>query len=347
MKAMTFHGAGQPAFETVPEPAIEQPTDVLVRITSATICGTDLHILKGDVPEVRDGTVLGHEATGIVEEVGAAVRSLRKGDRVLVPAISACGICSYCRKQMYGQCLNGGGWMFGHLTNGLQAEYARVPFADTSVHKIPPQLQDIDVLFLTDILATGDECGILRGDVHAGDAVAIVGAGPIGLSALMTGKLHGPRMMILIDLDEGRLEMARRFGADHTVNPAKQDPREVISRLTPNGVDVAVEAVGVPDTFTLCTELVRPGGHVANVGVHGQPATLHLEALWIKNITITTQLVDGYTIPLLLELIAMGKLDARPFATHVFSFDEYPRAYEVFSKAAESKACKVVVQMAA
>jgi alcohol dehydrogenase len=318
-----------------------------VRITSTTICGTDLHILKGDVPEVRTGTILGHEAVGVIEDAGSAVSTLHKGDRVIVPAITACGVCNYCRKQMYGQCQNGGGWIFGHLINGLQASYARVPFADTSLYRVPDGLDDVDVLFLTDILATGYECGIVRGDVRPGSAIAIVGAGPIGLSALVTGKLHGPRMSIMIDLDESRLELARSLGADAVINPSRQDVAQEVRRLTGLGVDVAIEAVGVPSTFEQCTELIRPGGCVANIGVHGKPVTLHLESLWIKNVTITTQLVDGNTIPLLLDLIAAGKLDPRPFASHTFGFDQLPEAYDVFQNAAETKACKVVIKAAA
>jgi alcohol dehydrogenase len=347
VKAVVYHGPGDKRWESVSDPRIEAPTDVLARITTTTICGTDLHILKGDVPEVKPGTVLGHEAVGIVEETGSAVTRFRKGDRVVIPAISGCGFCEYCRRQMYGQCQNGGGWIFGHTTNGLQAEYARVPFADASLHKVPERLTDVDVLFLTDILATGYECGIIRGGVKAGDAVAIVGAGPIGLAALLTSKLHGPRKTIMIDLDDNRLALAAELGADQTVNPSKEDAGQVVMRLTGNGADVAIEAVGVPDTFEMCTELVRPGGHVANIGVHGKSATLHLESLWIKNVTITTQLVDGYTIPLLLELIELGKLDATPLATNTYDFDHFSEAYETFGHASEAKACKVVIKRAA
>jgi alcohol dehydrogenase len=346
MKAVVYHGPGDRRFEDVPDPKVEAPTDVIARITSATICGTDLHILKGDVPEMKPGTILGHEAVGIIEEAGAAVSQFHKGDRVIIPAITACGICSYCRRQSYGQCLNGGGWIFGHLINGLHAEYARVPFADTSLHKVPEQLQDVDVLFLTDILATGYECGIVRGSVRAADAVAIVGAGPIGLSALMTSKFQGPRMTIMIDLDDNRLQLAKKLGADHVINSSKEDVQKAIAKLTGTGVEVAIEAVGIPDTFELCTQIVRPGGHVANIGVHGKPVTLHLETLWIKNLTITTQLVDGYTIPMLLELIKIGKLDPKPLATHTFTFDQFSDAYDTFSRASETKACKVVIQTA-
>jgi alcohol dehydrogenase len=346
VRAVVYHGPGDRRFEDVPDPKVEAPTDVIARITSATICGTDLHILKGDVPEMKPGTILGHEAVGIIEEAGAAVSQFHKGDRVIIPAITACGICSYCRSQSYGQCLNGGGWIFGHLINGLHAEYARVPFADTSLHKVPQHLQDVDVLFLTDILATGYECGIVRGCVRAADAVAIVGAGPIGLSALLTSRFQGPRMTIMIDLDNNRLKLAKKFGADHVIDSSKEDVQKAITKLTGSGVEVAIEAVGIPETFELCTQLVRPGGHVANIGVHGKPVTLHLETLWIKNLTITTQLVDGYSIPMLLELIKIGKLDSKPLASHTFTFDQFSDAYDTFSRANETNACKVVIQTA-
>ncbi len=344
MKAVVYHGPGDRRFEDVADPKVEAPTDVVARITTATICGTDLHILKGDVPEVKSGTILGHEAVGIVEDAGSAVTKFKKGDRVIIPAITACGMCSYCRNHSYGQCTNGGGWIFGYKINGLQAEYARVPFADTSLLKVPDELKDTDVLFLTDILATGYECGIVRGGVAAADSVAIVGAGPIGLSALVTSKFHGPRMTIMIDLDDNRLALAKQLGADYVINPSKENAQEAVARLTGTGVEVAIEAVGVPQTFELCTELVRPNGHVANIGVHGKPVTLHLEKLWIKNLTITTQLVDGYTIPMLLDLIKIGKLDPKPLGTHTFAFDQYMEAYDTFSKASETKACKVVIE---
>lgn len=344
MRAIVYHGPNDRRFEEVPDPKIEAPTDVIARITTTTICGTDLHILKGDVPEVKPGTILGHEAVGIIEEVGAAVVQFNKGDRVLIPAISACGICANCRKHSYGQCLNGGGWIFGYMIHGLQAEYARVPFADMSLHKVPEELEDVDVLFLTDVLATGYECGIVRGNVQAADAVAIVGAGPVGLSALLTSKFQGPRMTIVIDLDDNRLALAKKLGADHVINSSKEDPLEAVIKLTGSGVEVAIEAVGIPATFELCTQLVRPNGRVANIGVHGKPVTLHLEKLWIKNLTITTQLVDGYTVPMLLDLIKIGKLDAKPLATHTFTFDQLPEAYDTFGKASAAKACKVVVK---
>jgi alcohol dehydrogenase len=345
MKALVYHGPGRRSWDEVPDPTIQEPTDAIVRIDSSTICGTDLHILKGDVPAVKPGTILGHEAVGTVVEVGSAVTTLQAGHRVLVSCITSCGRCRFCKEGHYGLCTGGGGWIFGHLIDGLQAELARVPFADTSVYKVPAELTDEQVLFLADILPTAYEVGILNGRVQPGDTVAIVGAGPIGLAAIMTAKLFTPAHIVAIDLDDSRLEKAREFGADVTINNGSEAAVEAVMQLTGGlGVDVAIEAVGVPDTFELCTELVRPGGHVANVGVHGHSATLHLETLWIRDITITTGLVDTFTTADLLKLIAGGKLDATPFATHRFPLDETMSAYDTFGDAAATHALKVVLE---
>jgi alcohol dehydrogenase len=345
MKALVYHGPGLRSWEEKPDPSIQEPTDAVVRIDSATICGTDLHILKGDVPEVQPGTILGHEAVGTVVEIGAAVTTLEPGDRVLVSCITSCGRCAFCKQGHYGLCTGGGGWIFGHLIDGLQAEYARVPFADTSLYRIPDELTDEDVLFLADILPTAYEVGVLNGGVGPGDTIAIVGAGPIGLATVLTAKLYTPGKIVAIDLADSRLEKAREFGADVTINNGQEDAVERMLELTDGlGADVAVEAVGVPETFELCAELVRPGGRIANVGVHGHPATLHLEKLWIRDVTITTGLVDTVTTPRLLKLIAEGRLDATPFATHRFPLDETMSAYDTFAAAAETEALKVVLE---
>jgi alcohol dehydrogenase len=344
MKALVFHGPGERAWDTVPDPELVDETDAIVKIDTATICGTDLHILKGDVPEVQPGTILGHEAVGTVVEKGSAVTTLEEGDRVLVSCITACGRCRFCKEGHYGLCVGGGGWILGHLINGLQADFARVPFADTSTHKLPPEIADEQALFLADILPTSYEVGVLNGGVVPGDTVAIVGAGPIGLAAIMTALLYTPGRIIALDVAEARLEHARAFGADVTINNAEIDPVERIMELTSGlGVDVAIEAVGIPETFELCADIVRPGGHVANVGVHGKPATLHLEKLWIKDVTIKTGLVDTSTTPRLLELIANGRLDPTPFATHSFALAETEQAYETFADAASTNALKVVL----
>jgi alcohol dehydrogenase len=345
MKALVYHGPGERRWEEVPDPTLEEPTDVIVRIDSSTICGTDLHILKGDVPEVKPGTILGHEAVGTVVETGSAVTTLEPGDRVLVSCITACGRCRFCKEGHYGLCTGGGGWIFGHLIDGLQAEYARVPFADTSVYKVPAGLSDEQVLFLADILPTAYEVGILNGRVEPGDTVVVVGAGPIGLATIMTARLHTPGHIVAVDLDDSRLAKALDFGADVVVNSGTDDPVGRVMELTEGlGADVAIEAVGVPETFELCAEVIRPGGRVANVGVHGHPATLHLEKLWIRDVLITTGLVDTFTTPKLLKLIASGRLDPTAFATHRFSLEETMDAYDVFGAAAETNALKVVLE---
>jgi alcohol dehydrogenase len=287
MKALVFHGPGSKAWEEVPKPQILDNTDAVVRVDCTTICGSDLHILKGDVPEVTTGRILGHEAVGTVESVGSAVTTVAPGDRVLVSCISACGRCRYCRESRYGQCLGGGGWILGHLIDGTQAEFVRVPFADTSTYKVPQGPSDEEVLMLADILPTAYEVGVLNGHVQPGDTVVVVGAGPIGLSAILGAQLYSPSRIIAIDLADARLEAAKLFGADLMVNNGREDPVAYVRDLTDGlGADVAIEAVGVPASFELCTELVRPGGHVANIGVHGKPATLHLESLWTRDVTI-------------------------------------------------------------
>ena len=345
MKALVYHGPGQRAWDTVDDPAIVDSTDAIVRIDTSTICGTDLHILKGDVPETAPGTVLGHEAVGTVQEVGASVSTVAQGDRVLMSCVSSCGRCRYCKEGRYGQCLGGGGWIFGHLIDGLQAEYARVPFADNSVYKVPEQLSDEQVLFLADILPTSFEVGVLNGMVAPGDVVAIVGAGPIGLAAMLTARLYTPGRIVAIDLADSRLDSARRFGADTTVNNSSEDPVARVMELTDGlGADVAFEAVGMPQTFELAAELIRPGGRVANIGVHGQSATLHLEKLWIRDVTITTGLVDTFSIPQLMRLIASGRLDPSLFATHHFPLGDTMAAYDTFSDAANTNALKVVLE---
>jgi alcohol dehydrogenase len=344
MKALTYHGPGEKDWDTVLDPTITAGTDAIVEITSSTICGTDLHILKGDVPEVTPGTILGHEAVGIVVATGAAVTTVAEGDRVLVSCITSCGRCRFCKQARYGLCIGGGGWILGHTVNGVQAELARIPFADTSLYKVPEQLSDEQVLFLADILPTAYEVGVLNGNVEPGDTVVVVGAGPVGLAAVMTAKLYTPGRIIAIDREPSRLAMAAGFGADVTINNSHDDPVALVMDLTDGlGADVAIEAVGVPATFDLCTELVRSGGRVANVGVHGTPVTLHLERLWIKGVTVTTGLVDTSTTPRLLQLIADGRLDPTVFATHHFELAETMDAYNVFAHAGENDALKVVL----
>jgi alcohol dehydrogenase len=344
MRAIVYRGPGKKDWEEVPKPTIRDDTDAIVRVDAVTICGTDLHILKGDVPTVDEGRILGHEAVGTVEEVGAGVKNVKVGDKVLVSCITSCGACRFCREGRYGQCLGGGGWILGHLIDGTQAEYVRVPFADTSTHAAPAGVSDEELLMLADIIPTGYEIGVLYGQVQPGDVVAVVGAGPIGLSAIMGAKLYSPAHIVAIDLADSRLEAAKGFGADVTVNNGREDALEVVRGLTDGlGADVAIEAVGVPATFELTASLARPGGHIANIGVHGEPATLHLEELWIKNVTITTGLVDTFSTPTLLKLVASRQVDSRKFVTHHFTMDEFLEAYDVFSRAGETGALKVVI----
>ncbi|QKW23539.1 zinc-dependent alcohol dehydrogenase family protein [Kitasatospora sp. NA04385] len=344
MLALTYHGPGRRTWGEVPFPVLRDQEDAIVRVDAVTICGTDLHILKGDVPEVAEGRVLGHEAVGTVVETGSAVRTVTTGDRVLVSCISACGRCAYCRRGMYGQCTGGGGWVLGHLVDGTQAEYVRTPFADNSLHRLPDGVADETALVFADILPTAFEVGVRNGRVGPGDTVAVVGAGPIGLAAIITARLYGPRRIIAVDLAANRLEAAERAGADEVLRGGG-DADGPVRVLGPDGlgVDVAIEAVGVPDTFELCTRVVRPGGRVANVGVHGRPAVLHLEDLWIKDVTITTGLVDTSSTPLLLDLLAAKRLDVDGLVTHRFGLGEMQEAYDVFAGAADTGALKVAL----
>jgi alcohol dehydrogenase len=347
MKALVYHGPGNKAWEDVDKPTVRDDTDAIVRVDATTICGTDLHILKGDVPTVTDGRILGHEAVGTVETVGSAVKAVRPGDRVLISCITACGACRFCREGRFGQCLGGGGWILGNTINGTQAEFVRVPFADTSTHPAPAGVSDEQLLMLSDILPTGYEVGVLNGHVEPGDVVAIVGSGPIGLSAIMGARLFSPSHIVAIDQADARLEAAKAFGADVTINNSRQDALAAVQELTDGlGADVAIEAVGIPATFELAAQLIRPGGHVANIGVHGTPATLHLEDLWSRDVTITTGLVDTYSTPTLLKLIRGHQVDAGRFVTHHFRLDQFEEAYDVFSRAGETGALKVFLSRA-
>ncbi|WP_327364107.1 MULTISPECIES: zinc-dependent alcohol dehydrogenase family protein [unclassified Streptomyces] len=343
MKALVFHGPGQTSWQDVPDPGIKDAADAVVRVDAVTICGTDLHIIKGDVPEVTPGRILGHEAVGTVVEIGGDVRSVRPGDRVLISCISSCGRCRFCREGHYGQCRGGGGWVLGHTIDGTQAEYVRVPFADLSVHPLPSAVDSHDAVLLADIFPTSYEVGVLNGKVRPGDTVVVVGAGPIGLAAIATAQLYSPGRIIAVDLAESRLAAGRALGADATAR-ADEEPERLVEDLTDGlGADVVMEAVGVPEAFEMCTRMVRPGGHVANIGVHGKPATLHLEDLWIKDVTLTTGLVDTYSTPMLLKMMAAGRLPAASLVTHRFELGQMEEAYDVFSRAAETGALKVAL----
>ncbi|HEV7628389.1 MAG TPA: alcohol dehydrogenase catalytic domain-containing protein [Streptomyces sp.] len=344
MKALVFHEPGSSAWENVPEPAVQDPADIVVRVETTTICGTDLHILDGSVPEVRPGTVLGHEAVGEVVEAGSEVRTVLPGDRVLVSCISACGRCGYCREGSYGQCRGGGGWLLGHLVDGTQAEYVRVPFADHSVHLLPGGLDSEDAVLFADIYPTGYEVGVVNGVVRPGDTVVVVGAGPTGLAAIATARLYSPDRTVAVDRIPGRLESAGRVGADAKVL-ASDDPEQFVDDLTDGlGADVTIEAAGTPETFEMCTRMVRPGGHVANIGVHGKPAALHLEELWPKDLTIRTGLVDTSSTPMLLSMLSAGRLPTSPLVTHTFELGAIEEAYDVLASAADTGALKVALK---
>lgn len=343
MKALVYHGPAKKSWEEKPMPVIQQPTDAIVRITKTTICGTDLHILKGDVPEVTDGRILGHEGVGVIEETGSSVTNFKRGDHVLISCISSCGKCDYCKRGMYSHCENGG-WILGHLIDGTQAEYVRIPFADNSLYHVPAGSDEEALVMLSDILPTGFECGVLNGNVKPGDTVAIVGAGPIGLAALLTAQFYAPSEIIMIDPDDNRLAVSKKFGATQTINNQKTDAVAKLKELTGNkGADTVIEAVGIPATFELCQSLVAPGGTIANIGVHGKPATLHLESLWAHNITITTRLVDTVTTPMLLKTVQSKKLNSKQLITHHFKLSEIIQAYDTFGNAAREKALKVIM----
>ncbi|MET1133635.1 MAG: alcohol dehydrogenase catalytic domain-containing protein [Aeromicrobium sp.] len=343
MKALVYGGPGHRSWHDVPDPALKDPQDAIVRVDAVTLCGTDLHILKGDVPEVESGRILGHEAVGTVLEVGDQVHGITVGQRVLVSCITPCGRCRFCKESRYGQCLGGGGWVLGHTIDGTQAERVRVPFADHSLHVLPEEVSSEDALMLADILPTSYEVGVLAGRVSPGDTVVVVGAGPIGLAALATARLFSPSQVVLVDPAHSRRDHAMAAGADHAVG-SDAEAAELVAELTDGlGADVAIEAVGVPGSFELCCALVRPGGRVANVGVHGSPVTLHLETLWIKDVTLTTGLVDTRTTPLLLRLLDEGMLDVAPLLTHRFGLDEMQDAYDVFERAGETGAIKVAL----
>ena len=344
MQALVYQGPGQKSLEDRPKPTLKMPTDAVVKITKTTICGTDLHILKGDVATCQPGTILGHEGVGIVDAVGPGVATFKPGDRVLIACITACGRCDPCRKGMYSHCTTGG-WILGNSIDGTQAEFVRIPYADTSLYPIPPGADEEALVMLSDILPTGFECGVLNGRVQPGSAVAIVGSGPIGLAALLTAQFYAPSDIIMIDLDENRLAVARRFGATATVNSAGGDAaRQVMALTGGRGVDTAIEAVGIPATFTLCEDIVAAGGTIANIGVHGCKVDLHLERLWSHNVTITTRLVDTVSIPMLLKTVQSKRIGAKQLITHRFKLDQVLQAYDTFGKAADTKALKVIIE---
>lgn len=344
MKALVYRGPGDRALEERPMPLIGEPTDAIVRITRTTICGTDLHIMKGDVPSVTPGRVLGHEGVGIVEAVGDNVTGFKPGDRVLISCISSCGKCANCKKGMYSHCQNGGGWILGNVIDGTQAEFVRIPFADNSLYAVPAGADEEALLMLSDILPTGFECGVINGQVKPGDTVAIVGSGPIGLAALLTAQFYSPAEIIMVDVDDNRLEVARKLGATRILNNTDGTAVDQIMAMTGGrGVDVAIEALGMPTTFDVCQSIVAAGGRIANIGVHGRPVQLNLDKLWSHNIALTTRLVDTETTPLLMKMVASGRLQPQQLVTHHFTLDQAMEAYDTFGAAKQERALKVVI----
>jgi alcohol dehydrogenase len=342
MKGLVYGGSGKIELKEIAKPGIEKATDAVVKVLKTTICGTDLGILHGKTPTCKPGTTLGHEGVGVIEEVGDSVQNFKKGDHVIISCITSCGKCEYCKKGMYSHCEDGG-WILGHLINGTQAEYVRIPHADNSLHHIPAGSDEEALVMLSDILPTGHEIGVLNGRVSPGDTIAIVGAGPVGMSVLLTSQFYSPAKIYMIDMDENRLALAKKFGATDTINSSKEDAVKKIMSETKDGVDVAIEAVGMPATFDLCQGIVRPGGHIANIGVHGKSVDLQIQNLWIRNITLTTGLVNTNTTPMLLKTVSSGKIDPNNLITHHFKLDEVLHAYETFGNASKEKAMKVII----
>ena len=344
MRALVYHSPNNIALENRPKPIIEKPTDAIVRIITTSICGTDLHILKGDIPSIPDGRILGHEGVGVIDDIGSDVVSFHKGDKVLVSLITSCGSCHFCKKGMFSHCINGG-WQLGNKIDGTQAEYVRIPFAENGLYLLPLDVDDEAAVMLSCILPTGLECGAMKGQVKPGDIVAIVGAGPVGLAALLAVRLYSPSEIIMIDIDDNRLEVARSFGATEVVNSLDGNASETVMKLTKfKGVDIAIEAAGIPVTFDICQSIIAPGGHIANIGVHGKPVILQLEKLWSSNITLTTQLVDASSTPVLLKMVESGQLEAKKLVSHRFDLSEIIKAYYIFENAAKEKALKVIIR---
>jgi alcohol dehydrogenase len=344
LKALVYHGPGQLALEEKPTPIMMAPTDAIVRVTRTTVCGTDLHILQGDVPTVVPGRILGHEGVGIIQQVGPCVMDFKVGDRVIVSCITSCGRCGNCRKGMPSHCLNGGGWILGNLIDGTQAELVCIPYADHSLYPIPAGADDTALVMLSDILPTGYECGVLSGGLKPGDTLAIIGAGPIGLATLLTAKFYAPAEIIVVDVDEHRLECAKALGADRTINNRDGLAAEKIMALTGSrGVDLAIEAIGNAPSFDICQAVVAAGGHIANIGVHGKPVQLNLDRLWSHNLTLTTRLVDTTSLPMLLEAVRDGRVDPRQLITHHFTLDQILQAYDTFGHAMAERTLKVII----
>lgn len=343
MKSLVYIKPGVKAVEDRPLPTIQSPTDAIIKLTKTTICGTDLHILKGDVTTCQPGRILGHEGVGIIHEVGTGVTEFKPGDHVLISCITADGKCDYCRKGMYSHCINGG-WLLGNTIDGTQAEYVRIPYADTSLYKIPKNVDEEAIVMLSDILPTGFECGVLNGKIQPGNIVAIIGAGPIGLATLLTAQFYSPAEIIMVDTDDNRLDISKRLGATKVINNTDgRAAKKILEMTAGRGVDTAIEAVGIPATFILCEDIVAPGGIIANIGVHGVKVDLHLERLWSRNITITTRLVDTFYTSMLLKSVQSQKINPKLLISHNYKFENILDAYATFENAATTKSLKVII----
>ncbi|KAL0577951.1 hypothetical protein V5O48_004058 [Marasmius crinis-equi] len=343
MKALVYFGKGNCALEDRPIPQIQDPTDAIVKMVKASICGTDLHILKGDVATCTSGRILGHEGIGIVQSVGSSVKSFNPNDKVIISAITSCGSCKFCRKGMPGHCVEGG-WILGNTVDGLQAEYARIPHADGSMHKCVRGATEEEQVLASDVLPTGFECGVLNGQVQPGSTVAVVGSGPVGLGAVVTAQLYSPARLIVIDLDQNRLRTAKRLGATDVIVSGPNTVKEVFALTDGEGVDTVIEAVGLPKSFELCQELVAPGGTIANLGVHGCKVDLHLQRLWDHNITLRTRIVDASSSQMLIKMLDTGKLKTDGILTHKFKFGDMSKAYDTFGNAAKHNALKMLIE---
>jgi alcohol dehydrogenase len=344
MKALVYQSPGKIQLVDSPKPKIQIPTDAIVRVLKTTICGTDLHIMKGGLPAVTSGRILGHEGVGIVDEVGTNVTSFKSGDHVIISCISSCGKCPNCKKGMYSHCENGGGWILGNTIDGTQAEFVRIPFADNSLYSVPQGADEEALVMLSDALPTAFECGVLNGKVSPGDTVAIIGAGPVGMAALLTAQFFSPAELIVVDTDENRLEVAKKLGATQVINNADGKAATKIMEYTKNrGVDVAIEAIGIKESFDICQSIIAAGGHIANIGVHGHPVQLNLDKLWDRNMTLTTRLVDTVTTPLLLKTVLAGKIEPKKLITHHFALKDMIKAYATFGNASSEKALKVII----
>ncbi len=344
MKALVFIGTNQKEWKEQPRPTIVKSTDVIVRMHKTTICGTDLHILHGNVETVTPGRILGHEGIGFVSEIGKDVQRFQVGDKVLISCITSCGHCENCKIDFYGHCKDGG-WQLGNTIDGCQAEYVRIPHGDFSLYHVPEDAEEDGFVMLSDVLPTGLEVGVLEGKVRAGCSVAVVGVGPIGLSSIISATAFSPSKIMAIDMDPNRLQVACELGATHSINNSDGSAVDQIMQLTHGkGVDVAIEAIGTPIGWDICENIVAAGGNIAILGVHGKSVTLHLERMWKRNFTLTAGLVHTSSIPTLMDRVMSGAINPKLLINQAFKLSEMERAYEVFGNASKYKALKVLIE---